>query len=142
MLDDRGGRPAQVLHQRPGGVDVDDVVVRELDTLVLPHARDATRAAAKVIESRRLVRVLAVAQVRHLCSRHRELAGPALGRQATPQVGGDSAVVRRGVGERDVRQLRPGCLRHAPAAQLLENASVVRRIDHDNDRGMVLGGGA
>src|SRR3989442_1402174 len=63
VLDDHGGGRGELAHRPPGGVEVEEVVVRQLLALELPGARHGSGVLVGVeIEGRLLVRVLAIAQ--------------------------------------------------------------------------------
>src|SRR5260221_7016269 len=108
------------LHALPGGVGVGDVVIRKFLPLNLGIAGDAAgNGIAVAVESRRLVRVLAIAEVLYFCELERETRGER-GRLAVAREGreviGDGGLVRRAVGERVLCQSKASVFAQGPAA--------------------------
>ena len=98
VLDDRAGRQAELLDEPRGGVDVEQVVERELLAAVLrDHREQVTPGAGLVVVRRRLVRVLAVGEVRDLDEVHQQPLGQRL---ALGEPVRDRGVVAGGVRER------------------------------------------
>ena len=127
---------------RRGGVEIEQVVERELLAAVLGHHREqvAARAGLHVVGGA-LVRVLAVGEVGHLD----ELAELALGeRLGVGEPVRDRDVVARGVRERLGGQLaaRVEAEIARRLAQLVEHEAVALGIDEHGDGGEVLGGRA
>ncbi len=132
VLDDDAGRLRELPHALQRGVGVGDVVVRQFLALQLPRRRDARRRRRRVgVERRRLVRVLAVAQVVLLVELQRQ------GRRDRPrsvpasaaQVAGHHRVVGSGVGVgpgREPLARREGQL--SRGADLLQRTGVVGRV--------------
>ena len=84
VLDDHAGRLVDLGGQAPGGVEVEDVVERELLALQLAgRGHRVERRAEVAVEGRALVRVLAVAQVLHLLE-GRGSAGRGRSRRSRP----------------------------------------------------------
>ena len=142
MLDDGCRGPLEVVDQRPGGLGVQQVVVRELQPLPLARAGQAPSLHGHV-ESGRLVWILPVAQVAQLSPADCQLGGQYLRRRAGPQVLGDRGVVSRRVGEGSRGQVpaerRAGSVR---APELLDHGGVVGRPHHREHVLVVLGGRA
>ena len=127
---------------RGGGVEIEQVVERELLAAVLGHHREqvAARAGLHVV-GRALVRVLAVGEIGHLD----ELAELALGeRLRVGEPVRDRDVVARRVRERLRGQLaaRVEAEIARRLAQLVEHEAVALGVDEHGDRGEVLGGRA
>ena len=98
MLDDRDRRHLELVHQAARGVEVEQVVERQLLAVDLPHHRQQVRAAAgrRVVRGA-LVRVLAVRQVHDLLVRAHEQGGEVLLALAEPFA--DRGVVTRRIAE-------------------------------------------
>ena len=151
MLDHDAGRLVDVGHQPPGGVEVEDVVERQLLALHLARGRHRVDGRPEVaVEGRALVRVLAVAQVLDLLVGEREairehvLAGrdrvAAVARLHLGEVAGDRRLVARAVAERLLREVEPGGgVGAVLAVELLEQQRVVDGIHHHRDVAEVLG---
>ena len=139
MLDDHAGGHRELLHQRRRGVEVEQIVERELLAAVLGHHREqvAARAGLHVIGGA-LVRVLAVGEIGDLD----QLAEMALGeRLGVGEPVRDRDVVAGGVREGLGRQLAAGVEAELAVglAQLVEHEAVALGIDEHRDGGEVLG---
>ena len=143
MLDDHAGRALELAHALDRGVRVRDVVVREFLALQLPCRRDrSARGQGIRVERRRLMRVLAVAQVLLLAESGREgirerACRPAGGRSQPDTSASYWAVWPKAF----AASRRRDRLGDAARAQLRERARVVRGIDEHGDARVVLGGG-
>ena len=147
MLDRHRGGLVELLEQLERGVRVHDVVVRQGLALQLDGIGDARLVdRGRAIESRGLVRVLAVPQVlgfgvlqvQRLAERL-----PAAVRVETAQIVGDGRVVARGQPERLFRQRQLEVVRQAPVGfQRFQHRGVIVRVHHHADVGVVLGRGA
>ena len=147
MLDDYAGGGIELPHAFERGVAVGDIVVREFLALELLRLRHAGADGARIgVERGLLMRILAVAQIQMLAKRQIQVI-----RKGRRRAADGAGEVRRyhGVVLSGVRE----CLGGEPAShgvvgraligrQFVEQRAVVARIDHDRDRGMVLGGGA
>jgi hypothetical protein len=137
-----GGELRAQLH---GGVEVEQVVVREL--LALQHLglrQRRTHRALDGVEGGLLVRVLAVAEhalaVERGVQRLREVGQGAGGLVDAAEVPGDGTVVRGGVREGLARELEAQPRGHAARGfQLAQHAAVVCGIHHHRHPLVVLG---
>ncbi len=142
VLDDRGRRHRKILDQVPGGVDVDDVVVGELDSLELSGVGDALAGGPDPVERGGLVGILTVPELLDPGAPDRVLTRPSLGGLEVARVRRDGAVVGGRVRICGRRQLPPEGKRNLPGPKPVEDRGVVDRADHHQHRSMVLGGGA
>ncbi len=143
VLDDDAGGLRELAHALDGGIRVRNVVVRKV--LALQHVRrgDAGAAPGRVtVQRRALVRIFPVTQVLHLLEQERQGRGERLARRRLlcGQVSGDRGVVAGGVGEGLGGE---ACARGEFTATLVrvelsEQQRIIRRIDHDQHRFVVL----
>ena len=142
VLDDHAGRDCEFLHEPGGGVEIEQVVERELLAAVLGHHREEVATSTRIHVVRgALVRVLAVGEIGHLD----ELAQVPVGeRLRIREPVGDRDVVARRVRERLGGQLAPSVEAEIARglAQLVQHEAVALRIDQHRDRCEVLRGGA
>ena len=139
VLDDRHGRQLELVHQPAPGVEVEQVVERQLLAVELRDHREQVRARADLgVVGRALVRVLAVGKIEHLLERHRVLRREvvlALGEPAR-----DGGVVARRVGERLEREALARAVGQPAVAlaQLVEHRVVALGRDHHGREVVVL----
>ncbi len=146
MLDDGGRRPvAEVVHQLPRRLGVEQVQVAESDAAVLVDAVPPALCADVAVAGTLLVRVLAVAQrlagsLEGEVDRRRQHLGVGVG---VVEPGDDGGVVRSSVGERGAGQAAPRGRGEGAVAepQLVQHRSVVGRVDQHGDVRPVLGCG-
>ncbi len=146
MLDDGAGRRARRIELGDtfvGRVGIVDVVVGELLALRLPRGRDAEARIGRAIERRRLVRVLAVAQLLDQPAAEGAIVGRDLAEFAGEPIGDRRVIGRRariGLGGKLPAQRQRG---HAVMrVSSSSSARVIAGIDHHRDIVVVLGGGA
>jgi hypothetical protein len=138
-------RGIELLRQRQGGVEVEEVVERDLLPLEDEGGGERGALVGEAVEGRRLVRVLAVAQGAHPLRVDREVAGESLG---APVAGagrepcGDHAVVAGGVGEGLDREIVAPRLVGSAGGERLEHRRVVGGLADHGHVPPVLGGGA
>jgi hypothetical protein len=161
VLDHDRGRLGELEREAERRIEIENVIVRQL--LAAEHLGRGDRRAPRCcrwqrrarigVERGALVGVLAVAQLVEPPPRYAERVGQlaarrdglARGRRGVVdrrQIRRDRGIVRRGVGECGARQREPLRRRQPAAAQRLADPAVVRRIDHDGDALVVLGGRA
>ena len=143
VLDDHAGRRIDKgLDAFQRGVSVGDIVERQLLALQLAGAGDAAGFRVRLgVEGGPLVRVLPVThglrpgETQQQAFRQRSLSA---------QIFGDRGVVPRRVPKGLGREREAGRIAQHPVipTQLVQDSGVVRRIDDDADRGMILGGSA
>jgi hypothetical protein len=140
VLDDDARRVREAPHQRHGGLEVEQVVVRQL--LRLAMRLEPRGLARPHVQGRRLMRVLPVAERARALEHARRHGGRLVGRGGAPrQLAGDRSVVARRARERGHCPVPP--LGGGDAArQRLAHLLVLRRIVEHDHRVMVLGRGA
>ena len=140
MLDDHGRRSfGEGVDEPPRSVGIEEVEVRQRHPAVLDDAIPPPPAARLAVPGPLLVRVLAVPQ--HLGPCERDVLGRRQ-RVVAVEVADDRRVVRGRVRERGARQGAPARQRYRAGRELGRERRVLRRVDHDQDRRMVLGRGA
>ena len=139
MLDDGDGRRLEVAGNRPGGVQVQQVIERQVLAGNLARAADTGPELGGIgVEGAQLVRVLAVAQVRLLLHHQREAAGEQ-GARLLVQVAGHLRVVGSGQGEGLGRELLPRLRAdRALRLQIPQHAGVLGLVAHGRHAGEVL----
>ena len=141
VLDDHArGAVAELAQERPRGVEVEDVVERDLLAVVLADLREHPGAGAHLrVVGGALVGVLAVGQVEHLLEGAQVQRREVVALLGEPP--GDRGVVAGGVGERLGREPLARRHRQQPVgvAQLLEHRVVALRGRDDRGEGVVLG---
>ena len=143
VLDDRDGDVVEVVGGGPGGLQVEDVDVGELQAVELLDAGEfavAKLGGASGVEGAGLVGVLAVSKVLETAQGDGEQFREGLA-VALLQVGGDVCVVEGGQGEGLGGQFAAECLRTLGVVHRIEHPCVVGGVDDDPDVVGVLGGG-
>ena len=144
VFDDDARRGVELAHAFERGIAVRNVVVGQLLALQLPGLRHRGADRARIgVERRLLVRVLAISKIEALGKREIQIVGERrrFGADRAGEICGDHGIVLRSVGERLGREL----LTHADVGgaligrELIEERAIIRGIDHDRDRGVILG---
>ena len=134
MLDDHAGDALPRRHRHHRGVDVQEIVERQLLPVELLHVSQARLVSH--VQRRALMRVLAVAQ-RLLPLEHEAQCGRQ-GFLGTRQVAEDRGVVRGRVGEDFRRERAPLIRRDSSIFQSGDNRGIVVRVDDHDHRRVVL----
>ena len=143
VLYHRRRRLGEIRHGAPGGIGVQQIVVRQLPPVqLLGPGQPGQRGAGRGVQRARLMRIFAVAQPGHFRQRklpkfwqRAALVGPAV----AAQVAGNAAVVERHMAKGFGRQLPPFLRRQAARQQLGGHPIVIAGVDHHRHRGEILG---
>src|SRR5579875_1441355 len=100
MLDDHGGRLREFAYQLPGGIQINEIVERELLALKLPRRGKAMTCRARVTVKRRLLmRVFAVTEIGDFREIQEQMCGQLAFACSSGQFREDRRIISGGVRE-------------------------------------------